>query len=112
MNNIEDNIYKDLISLGTGVYYCGWFKGYLTIENELDVYTVMWTSSETSHDPLGDPAVSIDFSSDGVGLVFKSALTMHPVSSENEKKIYIKFITKKLRSYYKHQKFKHIFLSV
>jgi hypothetical protein len=91
-----NNIIQRISSIGIGTHHCGWFRGYITIEGKENNYDVMWTSGENTHDPLRGNSISVQFTDNGYGWVFKSALTMHPVRDTSEKERCIKFIEKKV----------------
>lgn len=93
-------VMQRLFSLGLGTHWCGCFKGYITIKGNENKYEVMWTSGKNTHDPMSGSSISVEFTENGAGLVFKSAITMHPVTNENEKEQCIKFIEKKITSAY------------
>lgn len=97
----KHSVMQHLSSLGLGTHWCGWFKGYITIEGNKDKYEVMWTSGKNTHDPMTGNAISVEFTENGRGLVFESAITMHQVRDESEKEQCIKFIEKKIERAYR-----------
>jgi hypothetical protein len=97
----KHSVMQRLYSLGLGTHWCGWFKGYITIEGNEDKYDVMWTSGKDTHDPMTGNSISVEFTENGCGLVFKSAITMHTVRDESEKEQCIKFIEKKIAYAYR-----------
>lgn len=91
---------KILKQLGAGTHYCGWFKGYISIDVKGHNFDVMWTSDKDTHDPFGHSAVSVEFTPHGIGMVCKSVLTMHIVPNET-RPYYIKFVEEKINRAYK-----------
>lgn len=93
-----------LYSLGIGTHYCGWFKGYITIELRGNKYDVMWTSGKDSHDPMTGNAISVEFTEQGFGMVFESAISMHLVRNESKIKQHVRFVENKIERAYRRKK--------
>lgn len=88
--------------LGEGLYYCGWFKGWIEIERIDGGYSVMWCSGKTTHNPLVGPSVSVDYMDNGeIGMVFKTNLMLWEVRDENKKQYFIKWLSEKIKQAYK-----------
>lgn len=79
--------------IGVGSYKLGAFRGYLHIEisteriiGEPSSERIMlhWTTHKYHHDAYQGPSVSMYVHANGVGNVYKSALTMHQVTDIEE----------------------------
>lgn len=91
-----------LSSLGNGSHFCGFNKGWISIDGNENKFDVMWTSSKDTHNPLKGSAISGTFIFGEIKSVYKSALTMHAVSEERDIKHWSEFLVKKIdRAYFK-----------
>lgn len=87
---------RHLELLGDGPHHCGWFSGWIVVERIGSGFDVMWCSGETTHSPLAGPAISVEFQENGIGWVFKSAISMWPVRSDKERERLTKWMIRKV----------------
>ena len=96
--------YDMLKEMGNGYFSCGFWNGWISVEYDpvKQVAEAMWCSHKNSHDPLWGPAISVSMdSNNNVIDVFKSAITMHRVTSPDEILTCECFIANKVRGAYK-----------
>lgn len=97
---INYTLMQRLKRLGVGLHYCGWFNGYISIEGDCNKFEVMWTTDKTTHNPFDGPAVSVEYTNVGFGYVYRSALTMRPVSKDADKQYWAKWLENKINQAY------------
>lgn len=92
----QDEIIQCLNALGEGYHRCGMFGGWIEVTRKGIGWDVIWCSGKTTHDPLSGPSVAATFFDDRVDDVYRSSISMWPVTGERRKVKYIQFLAQKI----------------
>jgi len=86
VNKTNNVVMRQLSVLGYGPHWCGWFRGWITVDAQSDGFAVLWCSGRTTHQRLAGTAVSVTFFEDRIGDVFKTAISLWPVRDDCERR--------------------------